>query len=652
MNWVRHGDHTFDWSYPIAFIWGLLVVASLAGWGRILSYFLLSAPEREEIGWGLAGAWGMAAFLIISGPMLMLSIFSVNFVLLFLIGGWLSLSAWICFNGKRQKAWKGPPTFGLKLAFILLGVLVILTYAGAVAAREYNQYDDLAAYFYLNKKALDTGTFYDPFSYRMLGALGGQLTLSSFILGFLPWKYANILDFGIAGLIVFAMSQQFVRGQDRAAWKARLFLFGLALMYPVPHTNTASESTGVALFMALFCSFDLVASQRIQGWRAAILLAGVAVAAATLRCHNVFMIGLLGMGFVTWRFWEGALDRRQLIRESMQQLIMILVFIAPWLVVTYRSGRTILYPIFKGNHSPDFEIFNSHLSFGETIQYIAGFFESTWYIYLFLPICFLLPGSRRNFILLSAGLILLLSVAFVSQLTTGTAMWFHIYRYLVPIGLGFGLYTCGIVVKQFLEIPPDARDRFSALLSKFALIAGIGVMVFLGAEYIIISIINVNAIYWAINPKNQAWCDYIGPFHSTDAEKEYRLAFEKIPAGSKMFVAVDYPFLIDTRTYPTFSADVVGAASPPPGLPYFKGPEPVKKYLLDQGFSYIAYVPFENSQFLDGRDTALRELSVPGQFFQVVGKYKWDFLNNIDALAASNKIIYYGYTIRIISLKD
>jgi hypothetical protein len=649
MDPIRPDVFVFDWSYPIAFFLGLFVLASLVGWGQAVGKCLILDARRENFGWGLAAAWGLATFLVLSGPMLMLSIFSTLFVTFFLLAGLILLARHTYSTRGRRKAWNGPPTIGLKAFFIVLCLFVLLNYATAVATHWYNPYDDFTAYFAHVKMLLDTGTLRDPFSFRLLGSLGGQAALDTLVLTFLPWKYAHLLDLGLAGLIMLVLTQEMVPGDNRKAWIARLLLLALALTFSMPRINTASEFTGVILFMALLRSFDLVATCRTCDWKAWLLLSGTMAATATLRCHNVFIVALLGLGFFVWRFREGK-DRWKIIGEALAMLVMATAMLAPWWIVSYQSSGTFLYPLFKGTQRPEFETFNLHLPLSATFQFIEGFFVSTNYLLLFLPICLLEAGRQRQILLILGGTILLLSIAFLSQFTYGA--YTDINRYLAPIGLAFGLYTANVVAQQLVAAHPSPNLRFPALRSKLVVTFAVTLILLQGVKFLADSIVSIVRIQWAIDAKNQMCCDRVGSVFTDDTAGDYKDAFARIPVGAKTLIALDYPFLLDYRAHSIFSIDVAGAASPAPGFPYFQGAAPVKKYLSAQGIHYIAHVPFNHAKFLYSREVQNNNLAGPVPMWHFYATFTLDFFHNIDQLAKSNRILYDSPTIRIIALED
>ena len=60
-----------------------------------------------------------------------------------------------------------------------------------------------------------------------------------------------------------------------------------------------------------------------------------------------------------------------------------------------------------------------------------------------------------------------------------------------------------------------------------------------------------------------------------------------VPPGAKVLAALDYPALLSFNKYQFATLDLVSAASPSPGMPYFTGPLAKVAYLRSLGSDYI-----------------------------------------------------------------
>lgn len=636
----------FDWMFPAVFCWSLIVLASLAGWGKAVARWLAVEGEPDC---GLAITWGIGLFLSTSGFLIALALFSKTFVLIFILGG-LGCLVWRLWATRSIKCDGLPQNTILRVILAVLVLLIAINFTDRVAGRGYNSCDDFAAYFAHAKMLLDTGTVSDPFNFRLMASLDGQQTLATFIVGFFSWKYSDLLDTGLAQLIVLGLAAGLVREAGDKGWIARMVLVFLALTFQIPHANTASEMTGVMLFLALLRTFDVVAARRCTGWRSALLLGAMITAAATLRCHNVFAVALLGIGFGVWRFWEATVDRRTLLREGLATLGATFFLLLPGCITAFRSSGVIFYPLIKGTQRPEFALYKAPMSpLGEAI-FIGGFFLFNGYLIHFLLPLLLKKGSQKRAALIYSGAILLISIAFVSQITN--ALYSDLYRYLIPMGFAVGLYTAGLLAQQIVEktgtheIPfPAWRMKIILVILAFVLLVDIRRFAYKATEF-------WPNIHRGMDANYEMWTDPVGPVYTTAARHDYPEAFATIPAGSLSLIAVDYPFLLDYRAHRLYSIDVPGAASPAPGFPYFQGPAPVKAYLLAHGIHYVAHVPFDNSDFLHSRRHNLRMLMSSVAIYRMLAKYELDFFENIEALDRSNPVLYDSPTVRVIDLKE
>ena len=643
------GDATlipFDWSYPLAFCWGLLVLGSLAGWGQMLMIGLLPRDQHEEVRWGLKAAWGMAFFLVLSGPLIALSLFNRAFVAGFVLTGVVFAAGNLRELRKEVfPAW--PRNGGLRIFWIGLLLLIALNYTGAVAIHWYNSADDFGAYFAQAKMLLDTGTYFDPFDFRLMVSLEGQQTLSTLIVGFLPWKYAQMLDSGVAWLVMLGMVWGMVRGSKDTAWVARLLLLALAVMTEIPRINSTSAFTGAALFLAIFLTFDLMARRRLLDLRSIMLLAGVVTAAATLRSHYFFLAVLLSLGFV---FIRGLEKKQQgsLLRETLVFVAVLVAFLAPWCLSAYRSNGTFLYPVFKGDQPAYFNMYKDTLSPAGTALWIAGFYGETGYFLIFVPILFCAADRQRHALLVYGAAVFVITCALVAHVTEYAYTTFT--RYLIPIGAPFGLFSSGVVAVQIVAgfetgcAPIITRGKIAAIVTMAVIFLQGGS--FLGGMPSKIRLIGV-----ALDARNDLATFPFDPvpFHK-DVLRDYPRAFAQIPPGKRVLIALDYPFLLDYRAHEIFSIDMAGGSSLPPGLPYFQGAEAVKNYLLAHGIRYIAHVPFDRSTYLHCRQQQAKNLVGRIAEFRYTAKFELDWMSNVDELARSSQILYLSPYTRVIDL--
>ena len=111
---------------------------------------------------------------------------------------------------------------------------------------------------------------------------------------------------------------------------------------------------------------------------------------------------------------------------------------------------------------------------------------------------------------------------------------------------------------------------------------------------------------------------------------------QSIPEGKTMLARVRDPFLFDFKRNKIFIADEPGLSSPPPGIPFFKGPEALADYFLSKSIRYIAYSytyppGFHTRNLLDSPHHILIRTQI---------KHTVDFQDNLDKLGNTRKRIY------------
>jgi hypothetical protein len=124
-----------------------------------------------------------------------------------------------------------------------------------------------------------------------------------------------------------------------------------------------------------------------------------------------------------------------------------------------------------------------------------------------------------------------------------------------------------------------------------------------------------------------------------------------IPPGQPLLAVVDFSWMLDFRRNPIFNVDTVGAVSPDPGIPFFRGPEALKAYLKHQGIDYIAAVKFDVSVDFYNRDAWIKRESSSQGLERYQAAYFLDFMKNIDQLAGTNDVLFSARPLRVIKLQ-
>jgi hypothetical protein len=97
------------------------------------------------------------------------------------------------------------------------------------------------------------------------------------------------------------------------------------------------------------------------------------------------------------------------------------------------------------------------------------------------------------------------------------------------------------------------------------------------------------------------------PWRATEAD--YTAAQAAIPAGAKVASATDFPASFDRGRNEIVNLDIVGAVSPPPGIPLDGGTSEMTAYLRDQDIEFVVLTDSADSICLWDRDRLLANLA-------------------------------------------
>jgi hypothetical protein len=130
-----------------------------------------------------------------------------------------------------------------------------------------------------------------------------------------------------------------------------------------------------------------------------------------------------------------------------------------------------------------------------------------------------------------------------------------------------------------------------------------------------------------------------------DAERAAYAAMQaSVPPGEPILAHLKQMYVLDFRRNPIHVADWPGGASPPPGIPGFRGPEPVADYLTKQGIRYIAYSYADHANFPDRGRTGIETWE------RIAAEHGYDFQDSLTALMKSRRNVYRDDTLVVIDL--
>jgi hypothetical protein len=308
-----------------------------------------------------------------------------------------------------------------------------------------------------------------------------------------------------------------------------------------------------------------------------------------------------------------------------------LAVIVPWWIAAYLSNDTFLFPIVDGT-------WNHALSFKPAI--------ATWPQELaFLVTCCLEPSP------IVVIPILALAVAFASDRRPGRPLT----SLAIASTLGLGFLVHGVLGSEALHVWRYAFGFATALAIVLALEIGadddgrvglppLGRWLVLAAFVLQIAggrgALAKQAVALFGDVGEAAAIDRRGDPNARAEQRRYSAMQGALPAGARAVVMLDDPALLDYRRNPIANLDTPGFASPEPQLPAFRGAEPLRAYLVAQGYRYAAFVRSERSRYFFRRGFWVQRMFTDVELFQIMSAYTIDAIESFAELATTTKVLY------------
>ncbi|MDP9114589.1 MAG: hypothetical protein M3O20_13050, partial [Acidobacteriota bacterium] len=578
-----------SFSYWVAFAWGLAITFSFVGWG--VAAARVAGVAEEDCEWALCACWGMAVVIALGGALALCGL--ANRAAL------VSIGVIGCGLGA---VWFRPRKWGWGGAFIL-GLALLLWYAPSVASRAAEPYDDYLAYFTFARRFLDTGTLMEPFSFRRLLSYGGQSLLHALTIAVGSEKGMNMLDSGIAMILLGGLIFGSLRGFSKQLWAVLGTV--AVLLVPILRNNTMSQATGLVLWIALF--------RTVQ--RRSMVLAGLLLAAlCSLRGSYVVAVVLLTVALLISTLYRegvrGAAGWWRMVAAACAAIV-------PWCLLSYRSSGTPIYPLFKGYQAAGMGS-SYQTTWLNQAQSLFRSLSDPSILFLLVPLLvttFLLRGEHVPFC--AAALALGLAIPLAAPLTDTRTL----FRYMQPLGLG-SLLVGAYALRR--------APRMAAILA--CMMAPL--WVFYAATAVSQRISALRSLPAQIADRQPAF--------PRERIAEYQRLESVLPAGASVYALLPLPSLLNYRTHRIFNADWIGIASLPPGMPFFRGPQALKTYLLAEGIEYIAYNDFDHPAVETGYWRGWWREHVIGvkRDIEPLVPYVLDVMSSVDRLAATEGTIY------------
>jgi len=610
------------------FLWGGVVVFSFMGWGWLAQRVSTGNPPTSD--WGLAAGWGMAVATVFGGVTAFVHLVSAVSIVLFVIAGALygTIVLW-------QRQTQVPTvTRGLRWALALAALGLLARCAAHVHYEAMSCTDDYVAYFAYVERLLQTGTLIEPFGWRRLAAYGGHTYLQALIVAVGTMENAYLMDRGLSVVVWFGL----ILGHFRRTGPIRpLHVVVAALVtviIPVPVMNSASHITGIVLLVTLFRTLTQLGDHkplaRDTVWLTALVVAG----AATLRPQFAVAAALTVTIYWLLARPEGA-DWRRHVLALFKVGVLSALLVLPWIVLLQISSGTPFYPLFAGNHQPDFAVFEADIGFGGKLTFVWAFLIDPRVALFLAPLAAIVFRRRQKaataLYLASAVTAVITALSFPSLDVDG------LHRYAAPLlTASFSVALAGLIAEILPSDPPtDPGLRRIVRIGDVAL-------------WVLLLALLPGALWRDADRLRGRWDHKIAGDALTAAYGNMQAA---VPSGRSILVVLDHPFLLDYRRHRIFNVDIPGVASPDPGMPFFQGAVALAEYLKSLEIDFVAYRDFSVASGCLYRRDMWQEQSQDGtDLWREHARYYLDFMKSLETLAADRSTIYSARGLRVIAL--
>jgi hypothetical protein len=375
-----------------------------------------------------------------------------------------------------------------------------------------------------------------------------------------------------------------------------------------------------------------------------------------MRTSNVAlpgMIGATGLALALVRR-DAAGGRRWLVAA-----LAFLVAIAPWCIASWRSSGTPFFPVIRGNYQFASGL-SAPLSAWDTASFVAS---CLWANRLWYPLLLALWVGRERRLAGSAaivGIALVATVAATALALTGSDS-FNVYRYSAPLVIGAVAFLVALVLGG-LALPQGGRAR--------AGLAAVGVATVLWAA-VPVQVETHSAGDAGLGPRRfgssplrgigrnlSGWSFAVravlaeGPVEPrVSGAASFAEAQDELEPGARVLAAVSKPFFWRFDRHVIHSVDCPGQASPPPGMPFFSGPDALADYLLDLGYTHLAFSPPRADPCLYSLSSWTAAATSGAYLWEKWAPYFLDFLRNEQALAEKLGTVYQSRDLVLVDLR-
>lgn len=628
-------------SYFLSFAWGILILISLIGWGGAINRILF---PKHRVDWGQRAAWGMAWSMCFGGVLNVTWTISQTTVLIYLALGFIY---WLIDFYKSRKLFINSLSeirldrshWLLILGIFAVVLLNLLHYAGWVYSLIFEFSDDYLAYFVYPHKMLQMGALGpDPFSERRFSGLGGQSFLHTFILSMLGNENLHIIDPGISLVISVGLLLGYFKDKNVRTEAAVLLVF-IFLCIHYPQLNTSSTVTGTAMFISLFRTLDWEEMKSSPWIPNACIVALVTAGVWSLKTTLIPACVILVIASYFFYILGAKGDRRTAVSECLLAGILTLLLLLPWMIAMYQSSATLLFPLLgKGYHASAYGSYiHKNLTLVQALKVSIGSVINVYEFSLGLLGFAILRWRNWTISRREAPLSFLITAVIIMPVIGLSTGGIDSYRY------GFSVISAAIIVLMAGAFAQnEVREKSKVSNTNYILVVMVVAGLMMGN-----SSHDLKDRYSGFVDNIKAGINGVSMI-SQQQIAQYIKMQESIPEGETLLTRLKKPFLLNFKRNTIFIADWPGGASPPPGMPLFKGSEPLADYLTSQSIKYVAY-----SYGTEGGYPATfhsKRVENPNNWVENQLNNTWEFEVNLKELGKTRKRVYDDGDIFILDL--
>jgi hypothetical protein len=623
-------------------LWSGVVLLAWLGTGVLLRRLLARSIGVHA---GLLMAWGVAAHLAIGGALLATGDACRPVLIVLTATAALPGAFWLW----RARPWR--TLFGVavskaeKLAWSALVASLALVAIANVSTplSVFKPGDDWTAYLPFIERILELGHHDEPYSLRRLAAYGGQSYLGAQAQAATDVRAAGALE---RGLTPVALAMLVAAAWQPRTTSPRWRVLGIALcamiaFAPTQRVNIASIKTGALLFLAIGLTLQATSNRvTARGAIVGLLVAGLVSLRANYVVAAASLPGLWLLASLVLRRGKPHDTPRPIGSEpgvAATAACVAVIALLPWAYALHRSSESWFYPAQPGTHRLNPEYLTRAAGPAERLAHAVPVATQSKLLIYLLPILPLLlsSGARRDplaWALCASAAVTLLATSYALPDSDPGS----IRRYVFQMILAALAYAVAAHVRDADATP---RSRFGAAVAAVTIVGLLVVAV-------------VREAYTVYRERRLAFVvPWPGPFVPAETRSSYEQLQASTAAGSRVFAAVDLPFLLDLRRNDVVNLDMPGYCGPPPdGMPVYKGDAALEQFLRAQRADYLVYTEFafDRPGLWDAR--MWQETQGIEPMFAEAFRMLQDFEHNARAIAARNDVVWRGAGMVVVRL--